>query len=73
MSEDGSQRRGSKELFWAIPRGTVSFEPAPVIKLKPAEYERRVQGERDDALLAELKAKPLAPCTREEMIERKQK
>ena len=72
MSDDGKPHR-SKELFWAIPRGTVSFEPAPVIKLKPAEYERRVQGERDDALLAELKAKPLAPCTREEMIERKQK
>ena len=73
MSEDGSQRRGSKETFWAIPRGTVSFEPAPVVKLKAAEYERRIKGERDDALLAELKAKPLAPATRDEMIERKQK
>ena len=73
MSDDAQQRRCSQELFWAIPRGTVSFEPAPVVKLKPAEYERRVQGERDDALLAELKAKPLAPCTRDEMIERSQK
>lgn len=70
MSDDGQHRRGRKELFWAIPRGTVRFEPAPVIKLKPAEYERRVQGERDDALLAELHAKPLAPATRDEMIER---
>ena len=73
MSDDAQQRRGSKELFWAIPKGTICFEPAPVVKLKPAEYERRVQGEKDDALLAELKAKPLAPCTRDEMIERSQK
>ena len=72
MSDDGTQHR-SKETFWAIPRGTVSFEPAPVVKLKAVEYERRIKGERDDALLAELKAKPLAPATREEMIERKQK
>lgn len=70
MSEDGSQRRGSKELFWAIPRGTVRFEPAPVIKLKPAEYERRLKDEESDRLLAELHAKPLAPATRDEMIER---
>ena len=73
MSDDAQQRRGSKELFWAIPKGTVRFEPAPVVKLKPAEYERCVQGEKDDALLAELKAKPLAPATRDEMIERSQK
>ena len=57
MSDDAQQRRGSKELFWAIPKGTVCFEPAPVVKLK----------------LAELKAKPLAPATRDEMIERSQK
>lgn len=73
MSDDAQQRRGSKEVFWAIPRGTISFEPAPIVKLKPAEYERRIKGEQDDALLAELKAKPLAPATRDEMIERKQK
>lgn len=73
MSDDGQHRRGSKELFWAIPRGTVCFEPAPVVKLKPAEYERRIKGEESDRILAELKAQPLAPATREEMIERKHK
>lgn len=73
MSDDGQHRRGSKELFWAIPRGTVSFEPAPVVKLKPAEYERRLKDEESDRMLAELYAKPLAPATREEMIERSQR
>lgn len=73
MSDDAQLRRGSKETFWAIPRGTVSFEPAPVITLTPAEYERRVKGEQDDALLAELKAKSLAPATRDEMIAKNQR
>ena len=72
MSDDGKQHR-SKVTFWAVPRGTVMHEPQPVVKLKPAEYERRVKGEADDLLLAQLKPAPLRAATLDDMIEGLQK
>jgi len=46
MSDDAKLRGGSKETFWAIPKGTRITEPQPCITLTPAEYERRVKKEK---------------------------
>ena len=63
MSDDGKQHR-SKEIFWAIPRGTVMCTPQEPVRMSAAEYQKRITAE---ALITDRAAAmpvPLQPAKR---------